>query len=265
MDKRVTSELLIFDISDTCAPVSGGKKIMLFHDKISRQRVGIRFYEKNQNGDKVWQSVIEDHVVHRQVALSFKTPIYHNLDIEAPVKVYFELFLTDGKCSISSKPIEFEFHPIESNVQMAKKRKRVQNQDYCEYSRAEALNQMNTVLIVPIFSHRIEIQGRHSRKHLPSCNACRSSGSVQSDHTRSWSAISATHQSGANCTTAIVCAQCRSSCNASTLGTSGHGREDTATSLRTAPIQYATWHLSPACFRFYARTQGQLGHDQCLI
>lgn len=125
------NQLVINEVSDTIAPVCGGKKIILLCKKVRPNEIGLRFYQKNHNGARVWQTEVKDKTAHFQVAISFKTPAYIDQDIEEPVKVYLEMFYEDGECVSNS--IEFEFLPIDSNLRMKRKRKRVQEQDYCEY------------------------------------------------------------------------------------------------------------------------------------
>lgn len=130
--KKSNSVLAITEISDTSAPVCGGKKVMLFCEKVNKNEIGLRFYEQSASGDIVWQVDVTDKYVHRQVGISFRTPAYIDQDIDEPVKVYFEMF-ADSEDGVSvSKPIEFEMLPIDCNLQMKRKRKRVQEQDFCE-------------------------------------------------------------------------------------------------------------------------------------
>lgn len=79
------------------------------------RNVSIRFYEK-KGGAVVWEEYVEEEQlkVHYQTAIAFKPPMYHNLNITEPVKVFLELFQTCDKTS--SKALPFEYLPLETGM-----------------------------------------------------------------------------------------------------------------------------------------------------
>ncbi|XP_042218389.1 transcription factor p65-like [Homarus americanus] len=58
--------------------------------------------------------------VHKQVAISFKTPRYKSLEIENPVKVYVQLLRPSDKSTSESRP--FQYLPLDSDPQYLKRK-----------------------------------------------------------------------------------------------------------------------------------------------
>lgn len=87
-DKKAMSDLTICRLSDCSAPVSGGKNIIMLCEKVVKEDIRVRFYEMQNNG-LVWEGNGEfTHTdVHKQVAISFRTPQYRTQDITEPVTV----------------------------------------------------------------------------------------------------------------------------------------------------------------------------------
>lgn len=75
--------------------------------------IQIHFYEE-QDGNIVWEGFgdFQPTHVHKQVAISFRTPRYKSLDVEAPVKAHIQLRRpSDGA---TSEPLPFEYLPLDS-------------------------------------------------------------------------------------------------------------------------------------------------------
>lgn len=73
----------------------------------------MRFYEEH-NGHLLWEGFgdFQPTHVHKQVAISFRTPRYRSLEVERPVKAQIQLRRpSDGA---TSEPLPFEFIPLES-------------------------------------------------------------------------------------------------------------------------------------------------------
>ncbi|KFB39849.1 Dorsal isoform 1-B [Anopheles sinensis] len=112
-DKKAMSDLIICRLSDCTAPVSGGKEIILLCEKVVKEDIRVRFFEKKGN-ITVWQGYGEfTHTdVHKQVAISFRTPTYRAMDVTDPVKVYVQLERpSDGA---QSDARDFLFTPLDS-------------------------------------------------------------------------------------------------------------------------------------------------------
>lgn len=110
-DKRYTFELNICNISDSSAPATGGKKIMIFCEKVNKDDIAVRFTERI--GDKeIWSAVADKKTVcvHHQVAIAFKIPPFRNEWIEQHTKnVMVQLFRpSDG---LNGSGIRFTYTP----------------------------------------------------------------------------------------------------------------------------------------------------------
>lgn len=88
-DAKAKRELQIMDISDTTSPVQGGKKIIILCEKVSKEDIKVRFVD-----DEGWeaQGDFTSNDVHKQYAISFKTPPYKDLHITEERKVFVELY-----------------------------------------------------------------------------------------------------------------------------------------------------------------------------
>lgn len=107
------SDLTICKLSDCSASVAGGKEIILLCEKVAKEDIQIRFYEE-RDGEVYWEALgdFQPTQVHKQVAISFRTPKYKNIDVEKPVKVWVQLRRpSDGAVSES---VPFQFVPLDS-------------------------------------------------------------------------------------------------------------------------------------------------------
>lgn len=112
-DKKAMSDLVICKLSDVAASVAGGKEIILLCEKVAKEDISVRFYEE-KHGKIVWEDngEFQHSNVHKQVAISFKTPRYRTLDVETSVKVNIQLKRpSDGA---TSEPLPFELFPLDS-------------------------------------------------------------------------------------------------------------------------------------------------------
>ncbi|XP_045581918.1 embryonic polarity protein dorsal isoform X2 [Procambarus clarkii] len=120
-DKKATSDLIICKLSDCTSSVAGGKEIILLCDKVTKEDILVRFYEV-KDGMIEWESYgdFQASDVHKQVAISFKTPRYKSLEIENPVKVYVQLLRPSDKST--SEPRPFQYLPLDSDPQYLKRK-----------------------------------------------------------------------------------------------------------------------------------------------
>lgn len=112
-DKKHYSGMQIVDISDDSSPVKGGKKIMIFCEKIaSKDDVEIHFLEHEPDSDKVAWSArgqFSSENINRLCGVSFYTPPYRDQSIAEPVPLTLRLFRpSDGTMS---DPIPFHYVP----------------------------------------------------------------------------------------------------------------------------------------------------------
>ncbi|XP_055636534.1 proto-oncogene c-Rel-like isoform X6 [Toxorhynchites rutilus septentrionalis] len=124
-DKKAMSDLVICKLSDVTASVAGGKEIILLCEKVAKEDIAVRFYEE-QHGKILWEGDGEfQHTnVHKQVAISFRTPRYRSIEIDKPVMVNIQLRRpSDGATSV---PLPFELVPLDSaNISPKRKRQKI--------------------------------------------------------------------------------------------------------------------------------------------
>lgn len=120
-DKKATSDLIICKLSDCTSSVAGGKEIILLCDKVTKEDIHVRFYEV-KDGMIEWEAFgdFQASDVHKQVAISFKTPRYKSLEIENPVKVYVQLLRPSDNST--SEPRPFQYLPLDSDPQYLKRK-----------------------------------------------------------------------------------------------------------------------------------------------
>ncbi|XP_071439667.1 proto-oncogene c-Rel-like isoform X2 [Hetaerina americana] len=121
-DKKAMSDLVICKLSDCTCSVAGGKEIILLCEKVAKEDIQIRFYEES-DGQLVWEGFgdFQPTHVHKQVAISFRTPRYKKLEVEGAVKVCIQLRRpSDGA---TSEPLPFEFIPLDSDPIVLKRKR----------------------------------------------------------------------------------------------------------------------------------------------
>lgn len=121
-DKKTASDLVIVKLSHCVSAADGDRpEIIMLCEKITKEDIQIRFYEE-RDGMLIWEDFgeFQPAQVHKQVAICFKPPRYHNSEISDPTKVFIQLRRpSDGA---TSEPIPFQFLPILPVID--KKRKR---------------------------------------------------------------------------------------------------------------------------------------------
>lgn len=129
-DKKAMSELVITKLSHCSAPVSGGAEVILLCDRVTKDDIQVRFYEEQQ-GQVVWQDYadFQPNDVHKQVAISFRTPKYNRDNIQGPVCVQIQLRRpSDNHCS---EPRPFQFFPRSPDPDgLSRKRQKVSDVDF---------------------------------------------------------------------------------------------------------------------------------------
>ncbi|XP_055309573.1 embryonic polarity protein dorsal-like isoform X2 [Sitodiplosis mosellana] len=112
-DKKAMSDLVICKLSKPSCNVAGGDEIILLCEKVAKEDIQVRFFEENQ-GVIVWEGYgdFQHTNVHKQVAISFRTPKYKTLDIEQPVKCFIQLRRPSDNATSDALP--FEYLPLDS-------------------------------------------------------------------------------------------------------------------------------------------------------
>lgn len=87
-DKKAVADLVICRLCSCSASVLGNTNIILLCEKVAKDDIAVRFYEV-KDGRIVWEAYgsFQQSDVHKQTAISLKTPRYHTLTITKPVKV----------------------------------------------------------------------------------------------------------------------------------------------------------------------------------
>ena len=87
-DKKAMSDLVICRLSSRSASVLGNTRIILLCEKVANKDISVRFYEEI-NGQIIWEAFgdFKHTDVHKQTAITFKTPRYRKTDITEPIKV----------------------------------------------------------------------------------------------------------------------------------------------------------------------------------
>ena len=69
-----TGKLKIFRISASSGSVRGGEEIFIFIERVKREDVQVRFFQLDENEQRVWQKLAEftEGDVHRQYAIAFR-------------------------------------------------------------------------------------------------------------------------------------------------------------------------------------------------
>jgi len=112
-DAKAKKELQIMDISDISSPAEGGRKVIILCEKVTREDIKVRFYDPSTN----WEGWGEFNAseVHKQYAISLKTPKYGDGLINEKRKVFVELVKPSDDST--SEPQEFFYCPSEAGVQ----------------------------------------------------------------------------------------------------------------------------------------------------
>jgi len=110
MDKKSHGELKIEDWSDNCASVEGGKKILLFTERVNKDDIAVEFSYTDTNGDiQYLQGNFNPNNVHKQHGIAFHTPAFPNVHITQKVKA--QMYLHSKKEDTYSDPVPFYFEP----------------------------------------------------------------------------------------------------------------------------------------------------------
>ena len=82
-DRKAHSDLHIVDYSDDSAPAEGGKKILLFCEKITRDDIEVHFTMNAKSGEQiVKKGEFTGNDVHKLCGISLRTPPYVDQDIQ---------------------------------------------------------------------------------------------------------------------------------------------------------------------------------------
>eukprot|EP00092_Neocalanus_flemingeri_P014538 GFUD01015685.1.p1 GENE.GFUD01015685.1~~GFUD01015685.1.p1 ORF type:complete len:643 (+),score=175.31 GFUD01015685.1:94-2022(+) len=109
-DAKAKKELQLMDISDISSPAEGGKKIIILCEKVTREDIKVKFYDPSSSWEAWGEFNASD--VHKQYAISLKTPKYGDGYIKEKIKVFVELVKPSDDST--SEPQEFFYCPAEA-------------------------------------------------------------------------------------------------------------------------------------------------------
>lgn len=100
IDKKAMNDLTICRLCSCTSTVLGNAHIILLCEKVAKDDIAVRFFEE-KDGKTIWEAYgeFQQTDVHKQTAISFKTPRYYTLDIKQPIKVLFYLRVTNFYCN----------------------------------------------------------------------------------------------------------------------------------------------------------------------
>merc|ERR1711923_128743 len=110
-DAKAKKELQIMEISDNCAPVDGGKKIIILCERVARDDIKVKFYDSDPGSHWEDYGDFQAQDVHKQYAICLKTPRYDDQNITERKRVFIELVKPSDDSR--SDPLEFFFTPLE--------------------------------------------------------------------------------------------------------------------------------------------------------
>jgi len=115
-DRKAYSDVQIVDYSDDTSPLEGGKKILLFCEKVMRDDIEVHFTQFTKSNEMVVaKGELTPVGVHKQYGISLKTPPYINRDISQPVRC--SMYIYKPKSGEQSEPVDFFYCPAEATQQ----------------------------------------------------------------------------------------------------------------------------------------------------
>ena len=99
------------DISDNTAPVDGGKKIIILCERVARDDIKVKFDDSDPRSHWEEWGDFQASDVHKQYAISIKTPRYDDQNISEKKRIFIELVKPSDDSR--SDPHEFFFLPLE--------------------------------------------------------------------------------------------------------------------------------------------------------
>ncbi|XP_075224159.1 embryonic polarity protein dorsal-like isoform X2 [Lycorma delicatula] len=120
-DKKALSDLIIVGLSHNSASVAGGQQVILLCEKVSKDDIAVRLFEEKDN-NIIWEACCDFNPtdVHKQYAITFRTPPYKTIDIVEPVEVFIQLQRPSDH--ETSEPRKFTLTPIDAATQRKRKK-----------------------------------------------------------------------------------------------------------------------------------------------
>merc|ERR1711860_299846 len=111
-DSKACGDLKIVDCSHNSSPFIGGKKILLFTEKVSKDDIEVHFsyHDPTDGSSKTLKGNFSPNDVHRQYGIALTTPAFPHFNITT--KVEAQMYLVSKKePDLPCNEIPFEFYP----------------------------------------------------------------------------------------------------------------------------------------------------------
>lgn len=120
---NIVDGLIIREIIEPTSPKCGGKRITIFCNRISRQDIRVRFFQKSGE-DVIWENWGTGLNVRSHSGISLMTPAYVHKDqqnINQVVNVFVQLVRPSD--DVRSAPITFQYIPDVNNIEVVMMKK----------------------------------------------------------------------------------------------------------------------------------------------
>lgn len=128
------AELIITKLSHYSAPCTGGKEIILLCDRVAKDDIQVRFYHESADcsGALIWEAYGDflPNDVHKQVAISLRTPKYYDESIQQPVTVQVQLRRPSDGCTSLSRSFQLTPRELDPDGLVRKRHKRLKEENY---------------------------------------------------------------------------------------------------------------------------------------
>ncbi|KAH8298353.1 hypothetical protein KR018_007550 [Drosophila ironensis] len=182
-DKKAMSDLVICRLCSCSATVLGNTQIILLCEKVAKEDISVRFFEE-KNGQSVWEAFgdFQHTDVHKQTAITFKTPRYHTLDITEPAKVFIQLRRpSDG---VTSEALPFEYVPLDSGKHtfwnLHRHLKRKPDEDiFQQILSLDAKKEAPTIEVIDLDTPKLEVPPMEVQFNQPEPEVMQHDGSLE--------------------------------------------------------------------------------------
>lgn len=126
------AELIIIKLSHYSAPCTGGKEIILLCDRVAKDDIQVRFFQESSGQGLVWEAYADflPNDVHKQVAISLRTPKYFDESISQPVTVQIQLRRPSDGCVSQSRNFQLTPGELDPDGLVRKRHKRIKEENY---------------------------------------------------------------------------------------------------------------------------------------
>ena len=126
------AELIITKLSHYAAPCTGGKEIILLCDRVAKDDIQVRFFHETVDCALIWEAYGEflPNDVHKQVAISLRTPKYYDESIQQPVTIQIQLRRPSDGCTSLSRSFQLTPRELDPDGLVRKRHKRLKEENY---------------------------------------------------------------------------------------------------------------------------------------